>query len=62
MGDGVRIGFIGNFHQPFGDQGPRYRRAQQVLTLIEGITAKHGIDEVLHKLFSQVVHKSRNRT
>jgi len=44
-----------------GDAGPSYRRAQQVSVLIDGIGLNRGPDEVLHKLWTQVLNENLHK-
>src|SRR5262249_48976067 len=52
---GVGTGLGGDLDLPLGDERPRDRGAQQILTLIEGVGAEHREDEVAHELLAQVL-------
>src|SRR5690606_32005302 len=53
--DGVGTGFVGDFDQSAGNQWSGNGRAQQVFAFVNGVGAKHGIDEVARELGLQVV-------
>ena len=55
MADGIGAGFTSNLDQPFRNQWPGDRRAQQVHAFVNSVRTEHGIDEVAHKLFTQIV-------
>ncbi len=55
MGNGIGTGLVGDFHQALGDQRSGNRSTQQVFTFVNGIGAKHGIDEIPNELLAQIV-------
>ena len=58
VGDGIRTGFVGDFHQALGDQRTRNRGAQQVLALVERIGTEHREDEITHEFLAHVLDEN----
>ena len=54
VANGGRAFLFGDFHQLFGDDGPRKARAQQVFLLIHRAHLQRGPDVIGHKLFAHV--------
>ena len=52
--DGVCTGVRGDLHEPFGDEWPGDRSAQQVFALVDGVGTEHGEHEVAGELLAQV--------
>ena len=57
VADGVGVGFLRNFHQSFGNQGPGNGGAQQILTFVQGVGPEHGKDKISHELFAQIFNE-----
>ena len=55
MGDRVRPDFAGDLDQPLGDKGARDRRAEQILSLVLRVGAKHRKHVVADELLAQVL-------
>jgi hypothetical protein len=55
VGDGVGAGFLGDLHQPLGDQRPRDGGAEEVLAFVDGVGSEHGKYEVPRELLFQVL-------
>ena len=55
MGDCVGAGFMGDFHQPSGDQRTRDRGAEQVFAFIQRIGAEHWIDVLGNEFLAQIL-------
>ncbi|OIQ66955.1 hypothetical protein GALL_514710 [mine drainage metagenome] len=55
VADGLGAQPPGDLDLPFGDQRPGDRGAEQVLTLIDGVGAEHGEDEVADELLAHVL-------
>ena len=56
MGDGVSPGFLGNFDQPLGNQGPRNGGAEQIHAFIKRIGAEHREDEIPDEFLAHIFH------
>ena len=55
VGDGVGPLDGGDLHLPLGDEGSGDGGAEEVVPLVDGVGAEHGVDEVADELFLQVV-------
>ena len=61
MGDRVGADLARDLDQPLGDQGPRDRGPEQILTLVLRVGAKHRKHEVAHEFLAQVLDENMLR-
>ena len=55
VSDGVGAGFLGDLDQPFGNQRPGNRCAQQIDAFIDGIGAEHRENEIADEFLAQII-------